>query len=428
MQLATPHPIGQQKYRNRRVVIIRVTMSERMIELQRAKLGLPPSGVTPVNPAQTATGNSSLDKNNPSYTKQPSPAEVAAASLLFEDAQIERFIDRLQRRDRKMIGTQNHHYNLVPYNSGPTVPIALSRRILQCQGVGFLDGTVASIVSASADRFLATVFQQSIACRDQRLKGAAMTRDGTKQRKRHMKDYDADNDDRIRRRVSIMKAREDIAKFTIETAEAVKRGGGISNAKGAFTTEKKKKKKLAKKGIANSSLTSGSGKLDPSMEALAMEESEEEYDSIDEHEEYYQENVNEIMRDRIKLKKSGNNEDDDADEDSDEEDDALLLKDVVRPLEAWDFHLNGKEAIESDDDDDSERNQDIQYGKNSMTNNSIAQEESQGKEKGRSDNDTLNHERHGTGESNQNDIEKKHGDIHSDGNKDGNAKKTVKLQ
>lgn len=406
-----------------------------MIELQRAKLGLPPAGTTPsMNTSQSATGNNSSSTNNAFSAKQPSPAEVANATLLSEDAQIERFINRLQRRDRKTTSTHHHHSNLLPSSSGPTVPSALSRRMLHRQGVGYLDDTVASVVSASADRFLATVLQQAIACRDQRLKGAAMTREAFKQRKRHMDDYDADNDDRKRRKESIVKAREDIAKFTIEAAEAIKKGGGAGSGKttASLTPDKKtiKKKKGIKKEAATPSMPVGPKKLDPAMEALAMEESEEEYDSIDEEEEYYQENVVGVTRERISLKKTSNggydDEEDDEDEDEesdDEDDDTLLLRDIVRPLKSWNFHLNGKEAIETDDDNDEiESDDDTQDGENSKTNTNESTTQ-QAEENSRSDNHALNTIMNEIEESKQQSNEKKQGDAPSNGNKNGAAKK-----
>ena len=241
--------------------------------------------------------------------------------------------------------------------------------MLQRQGVGYLYETVASVVSASADRFLATVLQQSIACRDQRLKGAAMTREAPKQRKRRMEDYEADNDDRKRRKDSIIKAREEV---------------------------------------------------DPAMEALAREESKEEYDSIDEEEEYYQENAVDVTRERISLKKTGGNEDDEDEEE--EDDDTLLLRDIVRPLEAWNFHLNGKEAIETNEDYDGfvKNNEDIQDGV------STAQKEQTAEEKGRIDNDNmLGALMNGIEErKQQSSNEKKQGDAPANGNKNGAAKKT----
>ena len=363
-------------------------MSERMIELQRAKLGLPPAGITPsTNASKSTMGGKNLTAlNNGSVAKQPTqptPTEVATASLLSEDAQIEKFINRLQRRDKKITGTQynhNHHHQL-PSNNGSTVPNALSRRMLQRQGVGYLDDTVASVVSASADRFLATVLQQSIACRDQRLKGAAMAREAAKQRKRHMQHYDEDMGDRKRRKDAIAKARETMAVHTIDVADALRKGGGgkSTNSGATATTATttatttvdnnstpiiKKKKKRGTKSVPASATTNGPVKLDPAIENLAKEEDEEEYDSIDEEEEYYQENVVEVTRERVKLT-NGNDEDDEDDDDDDndgddeddeEEDDTLLLRDIVRPLEAWNFHLNGKEAIVTDDIDEDENN------------------------------------------------------------------------
>ena len=310
--------------------------------------------------------------------------------------------------------------------------------MLQRQGVGYLDETVASVVSASADRFLATVLQQSIACRDQRLKGAAMTREAAKQRKRHMEDYEADNDDRKRRKDSIIKAREDIAKITIEAAEAIKRGGNTSTVKAtasSATDKKGSKKKKGSRKVVPASVPSGPREVDPAMEALAREESEEEYDSIDEEEEYYQDNVVDVTRERISLKETGGNEDEeddeDEEEDDDEDDDTLLLRDIVRPLEAWNFHLNGKEAIETDEDYDGfvENNEDIQNGESSKTNIagvSTAQKEQIAEEKGRIDNDNmLGALMNGIEESKQQSSnEKKQGDAPANGSKNGAAKKT----
>lgn len=223
-------------------------MSERMIELQRAKLGLPPAGVNPsMNSSNSTMAGNIYAGNNASSAEQPTPAEVATASLLSEDAQIQRFIDRLERRDKKITGTYHHHHqDSLPSNNGPTVPTALSRRMLHRQGVGYLDDTVASVVSASADRFLATVLQQSIACRDQRLKGAAMAREAAKQRKRHMERYEEDICDRKRRKDDIAKAREAIAVHTIAAAEVLKKksatNGTTIPADNKNRTNKRKKR------------------------------------------------------------------------------------------------------------------------------------------------------------------------------------------
>jgi len=403
-----------------------------MIQLQRAKLGLSMAGGNPL-----ATSSLSADK-------KPSPVEVASAALLSEDAQIEKFINRLQRRDRKAANNHHHHHHhhhhhsdLMPASHGPTVPTALARRMLQRQGVGYLDDTVASIVSASADRFLATVLQQSIACRDQRLKGAALTREAAKQRKRHMENYEADKDDRKRRREAITKAREDIAVLTIAAAETIKKGGsGAGGGKagaGADAAGGKKKPKKATKKNAPAKPTAPE-KPDAAMEALAMEESEEEYDSLDEEEEYYQENVLEVTRERISLKRTGNDggREDDEDEDSDDEDDTLLLRDIVRPLEAWNFHLDGKEAIETDYLDNEEIEDDEKdvpengAGKTDPNGVSSTQQAQPNDDKAKTD-----HEASGGGGPNGTEdykpqgIEKKPGEAAPNGNKNGGAKKPV---
>ncbi len=394
-------------------------MSERMIELQRAKLGLPPAGGTPtISSPQAPTGANTSSTSNATAVQQASPTEVAKATLLSEDAQMERFINRLQRRDRKLAKSHHHHSNSTPASSGPTVPNALSRRILQRQGVGYLDEAVASVVSASADRFLATVLQQSIACRDLRLKGAAMSREAAKQRKRHMDDYDADADDRKRRKDSIIKAREDIAKFTIEAAEPTKKVAATASAAGKNTT---KKKRVTKKQAAASKT------IDPAMEKLAMEASEDEYDSIDEEEEYYQENVDVATRERTKLKKSGvnNDEEEEEDEDSDDEDDTLLLRDIVRPLEAWNFHLNGKIAIETDyENDEFEETEEAEDDANSKADQSVssAHKEQQAEDK---DNEVSSTTVKGTDESKPKAKEKTQGDASTNGAKNGALKKTT---
>ena len=304
-------------------------MSERMIELQRAKLGLPPTGQSPALPNASTSPNPSP---HAAGAAQPqTPEEAAVATMHTEDSQMERFINRLQRRDD---GSQALFGGAEPMDGtlGPTVPTALSRRMLQRQGVGYLDNTVATVVSASADRFLATVLQQAVACRDQRLKGAAMAREAVKHRKRHMQHYEEDTDDRKRRKEMIDDAREKVALDTINKGEAAKRGGGASKA-----TADGDKKTVKKKGKKKNEPTNGS-KLDPATKRLAEEE-EEEYDSIDEEEEYYQETVGDVDGDSAA-----------GDDEEEDEDDTLLLKDVVRPLEAWNFHLTGKEELESDRD------------------------------------------------------------------------------
>ena len=288
-----------------------------MIELQRAKLGLPPAGSSPaasMHAVSRSPGKGNLQSPKATAIKE-TPEEAAATEQQSEDKQIQRFIIRLQQRD-----------DLNPVaelSSGPTVPTALSRRMLQRQGVGYLDDTVAAAVSASADRFLATVLQQAIACRDQRLKGAELAREAARHRKRHMQHYEADTDNRKRRREQLEDDREKKHLEAIQVAESLKKGG---SSKSEDDKKKSRKKKQDDDG------TNGSTSKDP-----FNEEDDDSYDSIDEEEEYYQETLGDIPVPK-------KNEDE-------EDDDILLLKDIVRPLEAWDFHINGKEALEAHEEE-----------------------------------------------------------------------------
>lgn len=298
-------------------------MSERMIELQRAKLGLPPAGSSPsaaLHSVPRSPGKGNLQRPQATAVL-PTPEEAAAAQVLSEDALIQRFIHRLQKRDDL--------HPMADSSSGPTVPTALSRRILQRQGVGYLDDTVAAAISASADRFLATVLQQAVACRDQRLKGAEMAAEAARHRKRHIQHYKADSDDRRRRRVEQETAREKVHLKTIATAESLKKGGNASK----MTDDKKKKKK--KKDDEEEPVTNG--ETNHPVANPLEEDDDESYDSIDEEEEYYQENVGDIHVSQNL--------------DEEEDDDTLLLKDIVRPLEAWDFHIIGKEGLEAQDEE-----------------------------------------------------------------------------
>lgn len=309
-----------------------------MIELQRAKLlgQTPPPKASPSAQTQSSTqsfrpGSQPQQVND---TETQTPEEAAFAQVMLEDSHIQRFIHRLQRR--------NDSHPTSDSFSGTTVPTALARRTLHRQGVGFLDDTVAAVISASADRFLATVLQQGIACRDQRLKGSEMAKEAARHRKRHMQHYDADSDDRKRRKEDSEKGREDHHLKAIAAGEALKKGGK------AAEDRKKKKKKTEEattqvNGVTNKTATE--------------DDDDESYDSIDEEEEYYQK-----RHDPDPLETRGK-----TNLDEDEDDDTLQLRDLVRPLEAWRFHLTGKEAIEtmlpeSDEESDDDEYEDKEEG------------------------------------------------------------------
>jgi hypothetical protein len=299
------------------------TMSERMVELHRAALLAAGKG------SKTGSGGPggafSLHQNGSGSAVLPkqTPREAAVSALQSEDAQMKRFLQRLQhQRDDSRPGEAAF---------GPTVPTALSRRMLQRQGAGYLDGAVAAVASASADLFLATVLQQAVACRDQRLKGTEVARQVARKRKRHQTQYREHIDDRRRRKEEREAIREEMNMAAIEAAEALNQKIPASLPKSddgdgpdaPDNAGKPRKKKRAPDLMANGM----------KFKASDLSDEETSHDSIDDEEAYYQE--------YYKHDASGDLDSDDEGDD----DDVMILRDLTRPLEAWHFHLDGKLSV-----------------------------------------------------------------------------------
>ena len=138
-----------------------------------------------------------------------------------------------------------------------------------------------------------------------------------------------------RRREEKEAAREKVFLDAISAADALKKGGGASKD----SDDKKNKKKKKKPEDGDEPVTNGKKpdviKDDSNDDD---EDDDESYDSIDEEEEYYQEQLGEVDGRLLieKLPREGEEDDDTL----------LLLRDLVRPLEAWDFHLTGKAGLE----------------------------------------------------------------------------------
>lgn len=297
-----------------------------MIELQRARL-------LQGNTASGAGGGGIAPANGAPRQASPAKPPLMSATqyIQSQDEKMQRFFQRLQHRDDSR-----------PESYGaPTVPTALSRRILQRQGVGYLDDTVGAIASAAADRFLATVLQQGLACRDQRLKGLELAKEAAQQRQRHQEVYLADADERRRRKVERQQRREKANLAAVEAAEALKKAPMPAAAEAEDAP--KKKKKAAASAAVNGSKRKRSERDD---------DDDESYDSIDEEEEYYREYYGDPA-----LK---------VDDDEEDEEDMLILRDLARPLQAWDFCVLGKEGMdptepeeqESEEEDDDDMDED----------------------------------------------------------------------
>jgi len=282
-----------------------------MVELQRARLGLPPTTTTSPAPAARSSAATPLARQ--------SSAQLAAATMYSEEVQLKKFLQRLSKQ------RDDSHASSAP--GGPTVPTALARRMLQQQGVGYLDDTVAALASAAADRFLATVLQQAVACRDRRCKGTELAKEEAAVRKKHVSLYQQDAEDRKRRKHTRDRLVLERSKAAVAAAKE------LSNGKGP-------PKKKTKKAGPDEPET-----VEPKEVKIDMDEPLDD-DSLDEEERYYQEYY----------------QDDDVESEEDEEDDTkfmLLLRDLERPLAAWQFKLTGKvglgaipmEAVDPDEED-----------------------------------------------------------------------------
>lgn len=293
-----------------------------MIQLQRERLLAAGKGSR-----ASAKGGSKSSKDGAQQQAKQTPQQRAADAIRSEDEQLGIFMQRISHRDDSREGS----------NRVPTVPTALSRRILNRQGAGFIDPTVAAAVSAAGDRFLVTVLHQAVACRDQRLKGAEVQREASLARKRHLDQVQADKDDRERRKAEKIKQREDINMEVIMNAEALtkkKGGAGASADKDGKPSPKSKKKKKGEDDNQqnNQSMMNGSRLLKFDRKSLSKNDDEPSVDSIDEEEEYYQR----YYGDGEAGIKVGEEE---------EDDEALILWDLVHPLEAWQFTLVGKKGL-----------------------------------------------------------------------------------
>lgn len=318
-------------------------MSERMIELQRARLLAAGKGgnasshhhqpSTPQNGSHhhqaggqrtaASLGHYNSHHNAASIPGQLSPQQAAAASIRLEDTQMQRFLQRLQERDDSRSDA----------TACPTVPTALSRRILHKQGAGYLDDTVAAVVSAGADRFLATVLQQAVACRDQRLKGIAIEREAARHRKRHKQQHLADADDRKRRKHEREQRRRKRNLADIQAAAALKKSGAAPTQQ-KDTTDDTKPKKKQKKTATENGTASRQANGNRKKKHTSDDDDEDSYDSLDEEEEYYQQFYGDTDSDV------------DYDDEEDDDDEMLILRDLARPLQAWDFSVKGKQGMD----------------------------------------------------------------------------------
>lgn len=229
--------------------------------------------------------------------------------------------------------TQNSHH---PNRTAPTVPLALTRRILQRQGVGYANETIPSIVSGAADRFIATVLQHSLICRDRRLKGQKLAKKEWKELRKSQKRIRAEEKAQRLKRKKIEEGLERLAKGPGDNSSS---GGGKS----------KKSKASAKESAANGKKqTKDEAQLElknVKVEKVLLSDT----DSVDEEKKYYEQHHGEstsTFTDEQNKDNGGDVSYDEADSEEDDEseddDEVLLLRDIIRPLEAWGMNITGK--------------------------------------------------------------------------------------
>ena len=291
----------------------------------------------------------------PTMTDEQQKQENAAASMASEDERMKRFLRLLAYTSSVqtngadggiMVTTKGNeagdgaNTTQSRIRSGSTVPNALCRRIIHRHGGGYLDETVAAVASGTADRFLATVLQQGVTCRDRRLKGEDLAKRDRMVRRAERKRQRKEMEGRRRKKAKKWNTKREKAMAAVgaemrEAAEAASKKGGRKSPVPESPNSKK----------------SGASKY--KMPNVPDYNGDADHDSVDEEEEFYHDyygkggkngSYNEGDSD------DGSDEDDDEDYDEydyddDEEDESrytLLLRDLVRPLGAWNMSIAGK--------------------------------------------------------------------------------------
>jgi len=347
-----------------------------MIELRRAKMGLPPmtqptgsaiaAGARPGGVAGSSTsGGLSVPAGSRLAGVGVSPSSQlasAAAMMASEDERMHRFLSLLSASSQEtddppdakppatssIVGVTTGTSSASPaIRRGPTVPIALSRRILHRQGAGYLDENVAAVASAAADRFLATVLQQAAACRDRRLKGEELAKREKREIRRHRKRRRAEVLERRRKKTEEWKQRKDKNLAAVKEADVHAAAKAAAGSAGSSSKSKSKKsKKTTSQGNGPRIDGVSNGDKVPAIPPMNHDPSD---DSVDEEENYYEDYFGEGSD---SLDDGDASDDSDDDEDDDEESRyALLLRDVQRPLSAWGVTLTGKIGLGTIDTD-----------------------------------------------------------------------------
>ncbi len=266
--------------------------------------------------------------NIPPTISQTDPKSSSPSTIMLdEDERLRRFLTLVKFR-HKICNIKNANISI-----GPTVPNPLSKRILNKEGVNFMDESVPAIMSAAADQFLATVLQQTIICRDRRLQGEEIA----KKEKREL------NKSKKRRKEELRQKQQKRLKLEQDLENALQKS---INGTG--------KKKKGPSYVSN--------KLIQDVERAI--DDDEVNDTIDEEIDYYEKytkNEDDSNEGDDQGVEDGVSDDDENDDDDEDENKLTLqLRDVIRPLEAWGICCSGKIGLSiqmMDQDDEKKENE-----------------------------------------------------------------------
>ena len=277
-----------------------------------------------------------------------SSSSSSSSGVLDEDMKIVAFIHRLDEQvggvtsalstlvsgeDDEKTSIAATHEDAVCNTT--TVPIALSRRILNRQGVEYMPGShVDTVMSLAGDRFLASVLQQAIICRGHRLEGEALLRRERVERRKQKRE-------RRKEKIKVAQARKNDWKARLTTAEEtlknLEKPQHISSTSSVGSASVKSKKKSKKEKSDEKSVGSSKKTLRDIVKSPAPETDELEK-KID-NDELFSETDWEEWGDGSQLEDISSDEDDDSDDD---EDMTLRIQDVVRSVRSYGFDLSGK--------------------------------------------------------------------------------------
>lgn len=287
-----------------------------------------------MNTVQTsATTNTSTHEKHANNSVHISP-------MYSEDMRMNRFLHLLSTSTTTAASNVIHESNDKSQNSirsAPTVPIALTRRILHRQGVGYANDTTPSIVSGAADRFIATVLQHSLTCRDRRLKGEKLAKSEWKELRK------------TRKRMRVEQKQHKIKRKLIE--EGLERLSKVTGDNSSSGSGKNKKSKTSSKENPTNGKKSMKDEAHQELKNMEVEKALlSDSDSVDEEKQYYEQhhsetnlsNVDDTINEDDGEESYDEGESDEDEEDEDDDEGVLLLRDIIRPLSAWGMSITGK--------------------------------------------------------------------------------------